>query len=78
MRQWLVHGLGGHEDVRERDMEFSQTGLTREELILKLTDLQEEVEMVLSSLSPEDLLERKELQGLQKKTLNLQSLTLDR
>src|SRR5215469_11105270 len=37
VRQWIISGLGGAEDCRERDVEFSEQGpVPREELVSKL------------------------------------------
>jgi len=37
VRQWIISGLGGAQDVRERDKEFGEQGpVSREELIARL------------------------------------------
>jgi hypothetical protein len=56
VRQFILHGIGGHADVRVRDLEFSTTGgLSRAELFASLQQTVEEACRVLESL-PDELL----------------------
>ncbi|HZY63186.1 MAG TPA: DinB family protein [Edaphobacter sp.] len=53
MRQWILHGIGGAKDVRQRDAEFSATdGLNKADLIEKFTATVAEVREVIASLPP--------------------------
>ena len=56
VRQWIVSGLGGAPDVRQRDWEFSERGpLPRRVLVSRLRKVVEEACRVMGKLSPEDL-----------------------
>ena len=56
VRQWIVSGLGGAADVRERDLEFSERGpLPRRALVVRLRRTVMEACRVLVRLSPDDL-----------------------
>jgi uncharacterized damage-inducible protein DinB len=56
VRQWVISGLGGKPDVRQRDLEFSQRSpLPRRVLVSRLRTTVEEACRVLDKLSPEDL-----------------------
>lgn len=57
VRQWILHGLGGHPDVRVRDLEFSTSGgLSRAELALSLNQTVEQACRILEVLPEERLL----------------------
>lgn len=65
LRQWVVSGLGGAEDVRRRQDEFDERGpVPRAELLARLRATVEEAAQVLSRLPPESLLERRRIQTL--------------
>ncbi|HLL77347.1 MAG TPA: DinB family protein [Pyrinomonadaceae bacterium] len=71
-RQWVVAGVGGAEDVRERQAEFDagkaggdEARPTASELLARLRVTLEEVDAVLAGLSPATLLERRRIQGLE-------------
>ena len=58
-RQWIVSGVGGSPDRRERDREFDERGrLSRERLLSTLRATLEEAEGVLARLDASVLLER--------------------
>lgn len=72
-RQWIVSGVGGAPDARVRQSEFdagasSERGDARppaaEELLARLRATLGEVDAVLERLTPESLLERRQIQGL--------------
>jgi uncharacterized damage-inducible protein DinB len=63
IRQWIVSGVGGAPDRRDRDAEFAQREpLTREQAMSALRDAIEEADGVLESLSAEDLLIKRKIQ----------------
>jgi uncharacterized damage-inducible protein DinB len=65
VRQWVVAGIGGLEDIRDRDVEFQATGgPSAEELGAHLRATLELVEEVLGALEPERLSEARTVQGL--------------
>lgn len=72
-RQWIVSGVGGEADRRERQSEFdagtdaqadkSQLP-TAQELMARLRETLSEVDAVLARLNSASLLERRQIQGL--------------
>ncbi len=74
-RQWIVAGVGGAPDARERQAEFDAGkgdggggGATRPgaaELLARLRSTLAEVDAVLAGLEPAELLERRRIQGLE-------------
>src|SRR5712691_3806612 len=66
VRQWIVCGLGGATDSRDRDSEFAQRGeIPRAELFDRLKRTVDEAVTVLARLDPEALLEKHRIQGLE-------------
>src|SRR5580704_8010357 len=64
MRQWIIAGLGGAEDIRKRDLEFSEKGpISRAELIEKIQTVVKDASRVIARLSPADLMKRYSIQG---------------
>lgn len=64
VRQWIISGLGGAPDVRERDTEFAERGpLPRRILVAQLCQTVGEVCSVLDGLSADDLLREYTIQG---------------
>ena len=63
-RQWIVCGVGGQPDNRNRDVEFAQRGvIARDELLTLLRSTLAEVDTTLLTLDPSLLLERRPIQG---------------
>ncbi len=66
VRQWIVHGVGGAHDVRQRQQEFDERNpLPAEVLLAGLREALEEVDRVLADLDPADLSQRCHIQGLE-------------
>lgn len=64
IRQWIVHGVGGAADVRERPLEFStQGGVPRADLLRRLEDALHAVDAVLAGLDAATLQEHRRIQG---------------
>lgn len=64
VRQWIVAGVSGAPDVRNRDAEFAAVdGLSCEELVAELETSCAAVRDVLTALSPEALSETRCIQG---------------
>lgn len=58
VRQFIIHSIAGQPDVRVRDAEFgARGGLTKQELLAKLSACVEEACTALEKLAPERLLE---------------------
>lgn len=64
VRQWVVSGIGGHPDVRQRNAEFAaREGMQAAGLLEHLEGTLAEVDRVLASLSPDALGEPRRIQG---------------
>jgi uncharacterized damage-inducible protein DinB len=64
VRQWIISGLGGEIDKRERQAEFDKKdGLSRSELLDLLSTTLREADAVLESLRPDDWDARRLIQG---------------
>lgn len=64
VRQWVVSGIGGEPDVRERQQEFAADGgLGRRDLLALLERTLLDVDGVLERFDAERLLERRMIQG---------------
>ncbi len=66
VRQWIVSGVGGAPDIRQRDTEFAATsssGHTRDELLDDLDGACGEAVAVLSNLNEHTLAEARTIQG---------------
>jgi uncharacterized damage-inducible protein DinB len=62
-RQWIVCGVGGASDARDRDAEFAQREVVpRDYLLNQLRSTIDDVARVLRSLDPSTLLERRAIQ----------------
>ena len=64
VRQWIISGLGGTEDTRQRDLEFSERGpISRDILVAKITGTVKEASRVIAKLSADDLVREYAIQG---------------
>jgi len=64
VRQWVISGIGGAPDVRERDAEFAADGgMDAAALLEHLEKALSEVDAVLARLGPEALGEARRIQG---------------
>jgi uncharacterized damage-inducible protein DinB len=64
VRQWIISGLGGAEDKRERDREFSERGpVPRKALIKQLRRTVRDACRVIARLSEDSLSRKHEIQG---------------
>ena len=64
LRQWIVSGVGGAADVRDRPAEFAEQGaIPRGELLRRLEEAVEEADAALTGVSDAQLLERRRIQG---------------
>jgi uncharacterized damage-inducible protein DinB len=65
IRQHIISSLGGVEDTRERDLEFSATGgFTKGELIARLQDTVAEAVNTIQNSGREELLRKRIAQGV--------------
>jgi Protein of unknown function (DUF1572) len=64
VRQWLVAGLSGADDVRNRSAEFAERGpIPKDELFRALDTVVREATTVLGRLSASQLLDSRRIQG---------------
>lgn len=64
VRQWIISGLGGQVDHRDRDREFAETGpIARRALLAGLRKTMEEADQVLTALREPDLQRKLTIQG---------------
>jgi hypothetical protein len=64
LRQWIVAGVGGAADDRDRPQEFTERGpLPREKLLRRLADVVAEADAVLGRTAEARLLEPRRIQG---------------
>jgi len=64
VRQWLVSGVGGAPDTREREMEFREHGpVPRAELLSRLRSAVGDADLALQSVDVTRLGERRTIQG---------------
>jgi uncharacterized damage-inducible protein DinB len=70
VRQWIVVGLGGALDSRDRDAEFAQREVVpRDELLTRLRDTLREADQTLANFDPERLLDQFRIQGTETSAL---------
>jgi len=66
VRQWIVVGLGGAVDTRDRDAEFAQREvMPQHELLTRLRDTLREADQTLANFDHERLLDQFTIQGLE-------------
>src|SRR5262245_36604156 len=64
LRQWLVAGLGGAQDVRNRPAEFAERGpIPKTDLLRRLDAGVSEAKAILGRLIARDLMEVRRIQG---------------
>lgn len=72
VRQWLVSGLGGREDTRNRPAEFNENGpIESQALLNRLDEVMQEVNLVLHELKEEDLTRPIVVQGFEETGLSV-------
>lgn len=64
LRQWIVSGIGGVADIRERQKEFDErSSVPKTELMQQIEDAVAEAKTALSEISAEELLRVRRIQG---------------
>ena len=64
VRQWIISGLGGQPDRRERDREFAETGpIPRRVLVAEFRKTIKEADSVLGTIKSADLVRMFSIQG---------------
>lgn len=63
VRQWLVHGIGGEQDARNRQTEFDERGpIPKNELLNKMKETLHSADEALKKFDSAKLLEMKHIQ----------------
>ncbi len=66
VRQWIIAGVGGAEDTRNRPQEFSERGpIPKVELLRRLNTTVVETKVTLENVSPADLMQPHRIQGFE-------------
>lgn len=66
VRQWLISGLGGARDVRDRPREFSERGpIPRTQLLQQLETVVREASAALSAVTADQLMRKRRIQGFE-------------
>jgi hypothetical protein len=64
LRQWIVAGIGGEKDSRQRPKEFSESGPISKPILLgRLEDTVGQAHEALNKISAQDLLRKRTIQG---------------
>jgi len=64
LKQWIVSGVGGAPDVRNRPGEFAdRSGASKSDVFAKLQGVIRECDAVLARLGPDDLVAPRHIQG---------------
>ncbi|MGB3589009.1 MAG: DinB family protein [Tunicatimonas sp.] len=70
LRQWVLSGIDGQPDHRQRSQEFTETGpVPTKKLVRDLDNLMIEVDQVLTQIAPEVLTEKRNVQGFEESVL---------
>jgi hypothetical protein len=68
LRQWIIAGVGGDKDIRNRPAEFSdRSNRPKAELLAKLKAVVNEADQTLAGLTAEQLLSTRRIQGFDAK-----------
>jgi hypothetical protein len=71
LRQWIVAGVGGSPDSRDRPGEFAERGpIVKEELLRRLEEVIGEADAVLGKISETQLLSSRRIQGFEETVLS--------
>jgi uncharacterized damage-inducible protein DinB len=71
IRQWVIHGVAGAEDVRQRSAEFAEQGpIPKAELLARLEAALAEVDEVLRRVTAEELAQARQIQGFDQTVLS--------
>lgn len=71
LRQWIVSGIGGLQDIRNRPLEFDDsTKLSKHELINKFKKIINNCKKTIDNFNPGNLLEKRRIQGFDENALS--------
>ena len=70
LRQWIISGIGGAEDVRNRPLEFKDDAkLSRAELLAKFKGIINDCKNAIENFDPHKILEIRRIQGFDRTAL---------
>ena len=71
VRQWIIHGVGGGDDTRDRNAEFAERGpISQDELLGRLENTLAEADRVLQTLTAGDWEQPRRIQGFDQTVLS--------
>lgn len=71
VRQWIIHGVGGAPDTRDRPAEFSERGpIPKAALLAQLEATLAEADLALQQVAVEDLAQPRVIQGFDQTVLS--------
>ena len=71
IRQWIIHGVAGTPDRRDRDAEFAERGpIPKADLLAKLESTLAEVDQALQAITAADLTQPRRIQGFDQTVLS--------
>ncbi|MHB1276754.1 MAG: DUF1572 family protein [Candidatus Humimicrobiaceae bacterium] len=71
LRQWIISGIGGLEDIRNRPLEFiDNTKISKTELVNKFQEIIGNCKKIINNFNPVDLLEKRRIQGFDESALS--------
>ncbi len=77
LRQWVIAGIGGAQDVRDRPSEFKdEERPDKDELMNMFENTIQECKETIKNLSPEQLLEHRRIQGFDETVLSAMFSTI--
>jgi Protein of unknown function (DUF1572) len=66
LRQWIISGVGGEQDVRRRQAEFDDRSMrSKKDLLAEFTQVLQRCDAVLAKTDPKNLLQRRRIQGFE-------------
>lgn len=72
VRQYVLSGIDGQEDVRERDLEFSEPGpINKQILKSRVADLMNEVNDALDRINADDMIREVSVQGFKENVTSI-------
>jgi hypothetical protein len=71
LRQWIISGVGGEADIRDRPKEFSdRSSMPKAELVRRLEETVSQADAVLATLPDPQLLQPRRIQGFDETALS--------
>jgi hypothetical protein len=71
LRQWIISGIGGLEDIRNRPLEFNDsTKLSKTEIVNNFQAIISDCKKTINNFNPDNLLEIRRIQGFNEDALS--------